>query len=178
MFRLFVFSLLCSSAVLATDLPAEKVFLRGMDKITGHVRSFETTVGQTIDFEKLSISVDRCYTTPADETPESKAFLTITETLPSGQKEQVFRGWMFASDPAFSAMEHPIYDIWVLNCTSSSSGNIHKPQVETIDKINVGRSLTEEVSVDSKQLPENINIQSDDESEENLAEDIIPKELL
>ena len=80
MFRLFILSLLCATSIYATDLPAEKVFLRGMDKITGHVRSFETTVGQTIDFEKLSITVDRCYTTPADETPESKAFLSISET--------------------------------------------------------------------------------------------------
>ena len=111
---------------------------------------------------------------PSGDQPN--AIKELVDGVNSGKKEQVFRGWMFASDPAFSAMEHPIYDIWVLNCTSSSSGSIHKPQVETIDKLNVGRSLTEEVSVDSKQLPE--NIQSDDESEENLAEDIIPKELL
>jgi Uncharacterized protein conserved in bacteria (DUF2155) len=26
---------------------------------------------------------------------------------------------MFASSPALSAMEHPVYDLWVLDCTGA-----------------------------------------------------------
>jgi hypothetical protein len=28
----------------------------------------------------------------------------------------VFTGWMFASSPSVSAMEHPVYDVWVIDC--------------------------------------------------------------
>ena len=28
----------------------------------------------------------------------------------------IFKGWMFSSTPALNAVEHPIYDIWLLKC--------------------------------------------------------------
>ena len=28
----------------------------------------------------------------------------------------LFSGWMYASSPAVSAMEHPVYDVWVIDC--------------------------------------------------------------
>ncbi|HBK91552.1 MAG TPA: hypothetical protein DDZ68_07785 [Parvularcula sp.] len=28
----------------------------------------------------------------------------------------VFSGWMFASSPALSALQHPVYDVWVIDC--------------------------------------------------------------
>jgi len=66
---------------------------------------------------RLLISVKACRVRPPEEPPESAAFLEITDlgrrdTRPS----QAFRGWMFASSPAVSAMEHPVYDIWVSGC--------------------------------------------------------------
>lgn len=173
------FLLLSAGTVWATDLPAGKINLRGMDKITGRVSSLQTDVGQSVKFEKLDVFVDRCYTTPADETPESKAFLTITETLPNGAKELVFRGWMFASDPAFSAMEHPVYDIWVFNCTTPQAGPVAHT-IETVGELNVGPSLTDGQTGMIKGTATEIPGTSDeDEAEgENLAEDIVPKELL
>ena len=30
--------------------------------------------------------------------------------------EQIFSGWMFASSPGLSALEHPVYDVWVIDC--------------------------------------------------------------
>ncbi len=30
--------------------------------------------------------------------------------------DRLFSGWMFASSPALSSLEHPVYDIWVLDC--------------------------------------------------------------
>jgi len=32
-------------------------------------------------------------------------------------RPQVFSGWMFASSPGLSALEHPVYDVWVIECT-------------------------------------------------------------
>ncbi|MBF0307776.1 MAG: DUF2155 domain-containing protein, partial [Alphaproteobacteria bacterium] len=55
-----------------------------------------------------------------EETPEAAAFLDVWEIRPGQPATDLFRGWMFASSPALSAMEHPVYDIWVLDCRDSS----------------------------------------------------------
>jgi hypothetical protein len=33
-----------------------------------------------------------------------------------GQPKRVFSGWMFASSPGLHGMEHPVYDIWLVDC--------------------------------------------------------------
>jgi hypothetical protein len=57
-----------------------------------------------------------CDKRPPEETPESAAFLQVVEQKPGEQPVTRFSGWMFASSPALSAMEHPVYDLWVLDC--------------------------------------------------------------
>jgi len=32
------------------------------------------------------------------------------------EPRQIFRGWMFASAPAISGLQHPVYDAWVVGC--------------------------------------------------------------
>lgn len=75
-------------------------------------------VGESVRIGTLEILVRACRYRPPEEPPESAAFLDITETRPGAPAQEVFRGWMFASSPALSAMEHPIYDVWVLSCRS------------------------------------------------------------
>lgn len=50
---------------------------------------------------------------PPEDQPESICFIEIYDNKPGQQRQQVFSGWMFASNPALSALEHPVYDIWV-----------------------------------------------------------------
>jgi hypothetical protein len=92
--------------------------LQGLDKITARVRRLEVKVGQAIPFGTLSVEVDACRKSPAEDSPESAAFLKITDSKPGEKPQQIFSGWMFASSPALSALDHPVYDIWVLECTS------------------------------------------------------------
>ena len=40
----------------------------------------------------------------------------------------LFRGWMYASSPALSALEHPVYDVWVLDCRNRSSSAPSTPE--------------------------------------------------
>ncbi len=35
---------------------------------------------------------------------------------PNTEGERIFTGWMFASSPALNALEHPVYDVWVIDC--------------------------------------------------------------
>ncbi len=90
--------------------------LQGLDKITARTSTFNIAVGETKLFGSLRITLRACKENPPIEPPEAAAFLEVVETKPGEQAESVFSGWMFSSSPALSAMEHPIYDVWVLSC--------------------------------------------------------------
>jgi len=100
---------------------AEIAILQGMDKVTARVSTIEAPVGEVVKFGALEIIARNCDKRPPEETPESAAFLDIWEVHPGEAAVSQFRGWMFASSPALSAMEHPVYDVWVLDCKKSSS---------------------------------------------------------
>jgi hypothetical protein len=103
--------------------PMQTVVLRGLDKITAHVSTLEAPVGQTVSFGALRITARACDKHPPEETPESAAFLEIVESRPGEAPRKLFSGWMFASSPALSALEHPIYDLSVLDCKNALSGS-------------------------------------------------------
>ena len=87
--------------------------LRALDTITGLVEDIELAVGDTVVYERLMISVKSCRYPRANTNSDAFAYLVISdvrETLPA------FEGWMIASSPALSALEHPRYDVWVLRC--------------------------------------------------------------
>lgn len=91
--------------------------LRSLDKITARTMTFEAEVGSTVKFGPLFIKVRACHKAPPIDAPESAAFLQIWEnSLKDGTPQWVFSGWMFASSPALSPMDHPVYDVWVLDC--------------------------------------------------------------
>ena len=78
-------------------------------------------IGVTIKFGTLEIIVRSCHKRPPEETPESAAFIDVWDVRPGELVTSVYRGWMFASSPALAAMEHPVYDVWVLDCKDSRS---------------------------------------------------------
>jgi len=95
--------------------------LQALDKVTARVSTFDAPVNATIRFGTLEIIARTCDKRPPEETPESTAFLDIWDARPGEPVVSVYRGWMFASSPALAAMEHPVYDVWVLDCKNSSS---------------------------------------------------------
>ena len=108
-------------ALPAAAAPYDIAVLQGMDKVTARVSTIEVPVGEVVKFGALEIIARNCDKRPPEETPESAAFLDIWEVHQGEAAVSLFRGWMFASSPALSAMEHPVYDVWVLDCRNSSS---------------------------------------------------------
>ena len=102
--------------LLPTAARAETAILQGLDKITARISTFEAPVNQTAQFGSLEITVRRCHKTPPEEPPESAAFMEIVDNRPDSPSVVLFSGWMFASSPALSALEHPVYDVWVIDC--------------------------------------------------------------
>lgn len=136
------------------DMPIVK--LRSLDKLTARTATFEARVGSTIQYGPLYIKVQACRKAPPIEQPESAAFLQIWEIDPKTEKsEWVFSGWMFASSPALSPMDHPIYDVWVLDCLADSESlaedvkaTPETPAGETIAPDNKNADQTDGVSDD------------------------------
>jgi hypothetical protein len=77
-------------------------------------------VGGTVNFGALQITARACDKHPPEETPESAAFLEVVEVKPDEKPVLRFSGWMFASSPALSALEHPVYDLVVLDCVNAN----------------------------------------------------------
>ncbi len=95
----------------------KQVVLQGLDKETARILTFGGPVGETVRFRTLDIAIRRCQRPPPGEPPERAAFLQIYDIDPeTGKRTIAFSGWMFKSKPALSAMDHPIYDVWVKDC--------------------------------------------------------------
>ncbi len=90
--------------------------LQGLDKTTARVSTIEAPLDRPARFGTLQIVARACHKKPPTETPESTAFLEIVDIRPDSPAIPVFTGWMFASSPSVSAMEHPVYDVWVIDC--------------------------------------------------------------
>lgn len=116
-----VASVLLIWALASPAAAAETAVLQGLDKTTARISTFEAQVDQSVRFGSLEVVARRCYKTPPEEPPESAAFLEIVDQRPDAEAVQVFSGWMFASSPAISAMEHPVYDVWVIDCKQPAS---------------------------------------------------------
>lgn len=116
LFLFFVFLAMPSLSYAAMqDYPIVK--LQALDKSTARTLTFEAKVGTTIEYGSLFIKVQSCRKSEPLDKPESAAFLQIWEVpLNATKSEWAFSGWMFASSPALSAMDHAVYDVWVLDC--------------------------------------------------------------
>lgn len=97
--------------------------VEAVDKITAETMRFEVEVGgRPVRFQKTLIFTARaCEVSAPDElVKDSIAYLEVSlqprGVLQASEPRQIFRGWMFASAPAVSGMQHPIYDAWVVGC--------------------------------------------------------------
>lgn len=95
---------------------ADGVILRGLDKISGQVYDIEMNTGQTAVFEGLRITLNSCRFPVGNPSGDAFAALEVADRI---RGTTVFSGWMIASAPALSAMDHARYDLWVMRCTTS-----------------------------------------------------------
>ena len=101
-------------------IPEPIAIMQGLDKITARVSRFEAPVGQVVTFGKLSIVVRDCQKSAPEDQPENAAFVEIYESRPGEDRQRLFSAWMFSSSPALSALEHPVYDVNLLECKGTA----------------------------------------------------------
>jgi len=95
--------------------------LRILDKVTARVEEIEVWADNPYKFGTLFVTMHSCRETQPEEPPESAAFLDVTEIKAGQEETPVFKGWMFASSPALSALEHPVYDLWLMRCRDKTT---------------------------------------------------------
>jgi hypothetical protein len=96
-------------------LPRGVAELKALDKINARSATLEVKVGSSARYGSLTITVRSCVVRPPDQPQDAAAFMVIAD---SNANEPGFQGWMFASAPSVSMLEHPIYDVRVIGCSS------------------------------------------------------------
>lgn len=135
----------------AADIAANTARIQAMDKITGRVSEIDVPVNGLANFGTFSILIRKCIAKSPEETPENTAFVDVVDNYQTANPVNIFKGWMFSSTPALNAVEHPIYDIWLLKCYNrpqQSGQQLSTEQLALRDTIPMVRS--EAISVSTK----------------------------
>jgi hypothetical protein len=108
-------------AATASPAAAERIsnpiaIFAGLDKVTGLTTTFEAKIGEEKRFGGLYVKADACYTRDVTEEPRTTSFVEVEEIESDDTRKKIFSGWMFAESPGLSAVEHPIYDVWLTGC--------------------------------------------------------------
>jgi len=106
------------------DPVPDTAHLMGLNKITARTHPMRTGLDAPLRFGTLGIIVRACEKARPEDPPKTIAFLEIRE-YPVNEEitsdpEPIFSGWMLASSPGLNALEHPVYDVWLTDCTISS----------------------------------------------------------
>lgn len=142
-----ILKVLFSAVILACTLQSaafaqagDTAVFNALDKITARITILEIPIGGSARFGTLDIRPQSCDKRPPEETPETTAFVEVFDIprvmaaakgedgqTPVVEPKRIFSGWMFASSPGLNAVEHPVYDAWVIDCKisagSASTGN-------------------------------------------------------
>ena len=111
---------LAATPALATTISNPIAAFSGLDKITGRITNFDVYINETVQFGALQITPRVCYTRPPTETQRTSVFIEVDQVSLKGGTERIFTGWMFADSPALNAIDHPVYDIWLVDCKQKS----------------------------------------------------------
>ncbi len=114
-------ALCCAAPALAEVIANPVAQFSGLDKITGRITQFDVYIDETVQFGALQITPRACYTRPATETQRTTVFVEVDQVNLRGSIARVFTGWMFADSPALNAIDHAVYDIWLVDCVTSSN---------------------------------------------------------
>ena len=113
---LFIF--FASNETYASWIQFEGAQFSALDKITARIEKIELSLSDEEVLGSLTIILKSCQNRPPDYLPESAAYVEIYDKLNKNYEKGIliFSGWMFSSSPAISALEHPIYDIFLISC--------------------------------------------------------------
>jgi hypothetical protein len=91
--------------------------LKILDKISSKNTLVKLKNGELTTFKDLSIKSLKCKNSEFDDNPEITAYIQVKDLIDENNNEVfVFNGWMFSSSPSLTPFDHPVYDVWLVNC--------------------------------------------------------------
>ena len=123
------FMLATAASALAQTIANPVARFTGLDKITGRVTQFDVYIDETVQFGALQITPRACYSRPPTETQRTSVFVEVDQVSLKGSITRIFAGWMFADSPALNAVDHAVYDVWLVECKPST--DVPPPQGTT-----------------------------------------------
>ena len=114
---LIVLAGVCSSPAQAQRIENGKAVFAALDKVTARISKLEIKLGDTIRFGALKVTPRACYSRAPTEPPRTLTFVEVDEIQLDGRENRIFAGWMFAESPGLNAVEHPVFDVWLTDCS-------------------------------------------------------------
>jgi hypothetical protein len=98
-----------------------------LDKVTAKISRLEVPLNQTATFGALKVTPRACYTRLPTEPPKTTTFVEVEEVMLDGKEKRIFSGWMFADSPGLNAVEHPVFDVWLTECSFPRAAAQQRP---------------------------------------------------
>ena len=116
-FLILIFSLIFLSINYSIANSIGLIKLKVLDKVSSKNTELEFKIGDTIKYKNLQIKALKCKNSEFDDDPEITAYLQVIDLNKSDNDEVfVFNGWSFASSPSINPFDHPVYDLWIIEC--------------------------------------------------------------
>lgn len=149
-----ILAIFCFSAH-SEEISTNAALMQSMDKLTGRVKKITVPVNSQINYGDFSLVLRACKKNPPEETPENFAFVDVADKSLGDKEYNIFRGWMLSSTPGMNAIEHPIYDVWLLECVDEDISNAKLLSKEELDRRDALPTKEFVVEKQSKQALEN-----------------------
>ena len=116
-FFIYIFFTQISYSQTTNNFVGIKTDIKILDKISSKNQLINLKIAEESIYKDLAIKVMKCTNSELDDNPEIKAYIQVRDlTKSDNDKVYVFNGWMFSSSPSIAPFDHPVYDIWLVNC--------------------------------------------------------------
>ena len=116
-FYFLILFFIYNSAYSSDDLEGQFLNIKILDKVSSKDQILKLKIGQDKKFKNLIIKALKCKNSEFDDNPEITAYIQVKDLTDENNDEVfVFNGWMFSSSPSITPFDHPVYDVWLINC--------------------------------------------------------------
>ena len=99
------------------NLDGNNTDIKILDKISSKNELIKLENDKEFIYKDLAIKSIKCTDSKYDDNPEVKAYIQVRDLTKKDRNNVfVFNGWMFSSSPSIAPFDHPVYDIWLVNC--------------------------------------------------------------
>tara|TARA_B100000035_G_C20720294_1_gene430931 strand:+ start:152 stop:559 length:408 start_codon:yes stop_codon:yes gene_type:complete len=116
-FIIYIFFIQISYSETTQNFIGTNTDIKILDKISSKNELIKMSINEESVYKDLVIKVMKCTNSELDDNPEIKAYIQVKDlTKNDNDKVYVFNGWMFSSSPSIAPFDHPVYDIWLVDC--------------------------------------------------------------